>query len=91
MTPPDLTPEQVIGAPMDCGHPAGCKCVRQVSGQVPCGKDTAALCAAHIALSCAPKRPRRVFSGAPSHSAAELLSELKRNGYVLARVPEEAR
>ena len=88
MTGPAMTPDPFPSEPMDCGHPSGCECVRYVPGQVPCGTSTAVLCHAHAHLM-EKNNLRGPLRGAPSHSGADLLGELRRMGYVLARVPKE--
>lgn len=70
---------------MDCGHPSGCQCERLDLAQVPCGETTIALCRAALRV-----RDGRMIRGAMTHVFPELLNELRRDGYVLARIKETA-
>lgn len=64
---------------VNCGHPAGCQCELTPLAKVPCGSDTMALCRAALRV-----RDGRWYQGAATHVFAELLTELRNDGYVLA-------
>lgn len=68
---------------VDCGHPMGCKCEDRPLERVPCGEDTMAVCRAALAMY--PSDGGFWWRGAATHRFADLLAQLRRDGYVLAK------
>lgn len=64
-----------------CQRPGGCRCEWQALRRMPCGTDTLALMVAAARV----RDGEPWMKGAPSHLLAELLAELDRDGYVLAK------